>query len=125
MERRHFEERFFQALMVAATVIVIGSLLAILGVVVVKGASGLTISMLTQGPRDLGRQGGILNAILGSLYLAAGATLLALLLSFPVVLYLRAYSPGWLAAGVRTCLDILWGVPSIVYGAFGFTLMLY
>lgn len=125
MERRHFEERFFQALMLIATLIVVGSLLAIMAEVLLKGASGLTFSMLTQTPRDLGRAGGILNAILGSIYLAVGATVLAFLLSFPVVLYLRAYAPAWLAGAARTCLDILWGVPSIVYGAFGFMTMVY
>ncbi|HEX9618406.1 MAG TPA: ABC transporter permease subunit, partial [Anaerolineales bacterium] len=63
--------------------------------------------------------------ILGSLYLAGGATLLALLLSLPIALYLGSYvrRSRW-ADTVRLALDVLWGIPSIVYGAFGFTLML-
>ena len=68
---------------------------------------------------------GILNAIVGSLYLAGGATLLALLLSLPLALYLEIYAPRsrW-ADLVRLALDVLWGVPSIVYGAFAFIIML-
>ena len=51
--------------------------------------------MITQTPQGgyyLGKEGGILNAIVGSLYLAGGATLLAFLLSLPVALYLNVYS---------------------------------
>jgi phosphate transport system permease protein len=84
--------------------------------------------MLTQAPTAgyyLGEGGGILNAILGSLYLAGGGTLLALLLSLPIALYLEVYARSSLWASlVRLALDVLWGIPSIVYGAFGFTLML-
>jgi phosphate transport system permease protein len=85
--------------------------------------------MLTQTPKGgfyLGKEGGILNAILGSFYLAAAATLLALLIGLPVVLYLNVYCRrgSRMAAMVRFSLDVLWGVPSIVFGAFGFLIML-
>jgi phosphate transport system permease protein len=84
--------------------------------------------MLTQTPKGgfyLGKEGGILNAIVGSLYLAIGGTLIALVLALPMALYLEAYArrSRW-ADLVRLSLDVLWGIPSIVYGAFGFTLML-
>ncbi|MBM3305801.1 MAG: ABC transporter permease subunit [Candidatus Aminicenantes bacterium] len=85
--------------------------------------------MLTRTPRGgfyLGREGGILNAIAGSLYLAGGATLLAFLLSLPLVLYLNLYKgrDSKTAVWTRFSLDVLWGVPSIVYGAFGFVVMM-
>ena len=59
------------------------------------------------------------------LYLAVGATLLALVFSLPIALFLEAYArrSSW-ADFVRLTLDVLWGIPSIVYGAFGFTIML-
>ena len=87
--------------------------------------------MVTQTPQGgyyLGKGGGILNAIVGSLYLAGGATLLALLFSLPVALYLNVYSRSEFpvrfrrAASPSTCCG---GVPSIVYGAFGFTIMVF
>jgi phosphate transport system permease protein len=85
--------------------------------------------MITQTPKGgyyLGKEGGILNAIVGSLELAGGATLLALLFSLPVVLYINVYSrrKSRLAVLTRFALDVLWGIPSIVYGAFGFILMM-
>jgi len=108
--------------------LVVGSLLVILGVVAVKGFSALTWQMLTQTPRGgyyLGKEGGILNAILGSLYLGAGATALAFAVSLPVALYLRVFAgqASVPARVVRFAMDLLWGVPSIVYGALGFVVM--
>jgi phosphate transport system permease protein len=128
MKTRHLEERFFKTLMRLSFVLVIGSLALILFTVIQKGLPSLNWAMLTQTPQGgfyLGKEGGILNAILGSLYLAGGGTLLALALALPMALYLGAYNPGdrW-ARLVRLSLDVLWGVPSIVYGAFGFSLML-
>jgi len=68
----------------------------------------------------------ILNAILGSLCLAGGATIVAVILSLPIALYLQLYPvPHFTKNWIRLSLDILWGTPSIVYGAIGFTLMIY
>jgi len=128
--RRKWEERIFRVLMAASTFIVLGSLLMILGTVVIKALPALNLDMITRTPQGgfyLGKDGGILNAILGSLYLASGATLLAVLLGLPIALYINTYSmrsKAW-AVQVRFFLDVLWGVPSIVYGAFGFIVMTF
>jgi phosphate transport system permease protein len=127
--RRRIEERIFKVLMLGSTVVVVGSLLVILGTIVVKSLPALRLSMVLQTPKGgfyLGKEGGILNAILGSLYLAGGATLLAVVLSLPVVLYLNLYAKKTSAFATvsRYALDVLWGVPSIVYGAFGFIIMM-
>jgi len=128
LDKRQIEEAFFKGLMIASTVIIVGTLFAIIAVVVLKGAPSLSLSMLTQtskGGYYLGKGGGILNAIIGSLYLAFGATALSFIIALPVALYLREYAHNRFASFVRLSLDILWGVPSIVYGAFGFAIMLY
>lgn len=128
MDKRKLEESFFKVLMVASTLIVVGSLLAVIGVVVLKGLPALSLSMITQTPTGgyyLGKEGGILNAIVGSLYVAGGATALAFVISLPIALYLQEYAGSRLASFTRLSLDVLWGVPSIVYGAFGFAFMLY
>jgi phosphate transport system permease protein len=131
MSRRkaRLEESFVRVLMIASTAVVLGSLLLILGTIVWRGLPALNLAMLTQTPKGgyyLGKEGGILNAIVGSLYLAVGGTGLALLASLPIALYLQIYAArsrrGEL---IRLALDVLWGVPSIVYGAFGFIIMLW
>jgi phosphate transport system permease protein len=125
---RYIEEGVMKAIMVASFLLVIFSLGSILLTVIVKGLPALNLAMLTQTPKGgyyLGKEGGILNAILGSLYLAGGGTLLALVFSLPISLYLEVYAgPSRWAELFRLSLDVLWGIPSIVYGAFGFILML-
>jgi phosphate transport system permease protein len=130
LRRRKIEERVFKLFMMGSTVVVIGSLLLIVGTVVVKSLPAMKLSMITQTPKGgyyLGKEGGILNAIVGSLYLASGATLLAVLLSLPIVIYLNIYTKksSALATFTRFSLDVLWGIPSIVYGAFGFIVMMF
>lgn len=115
--------------MIASTLSVIGSLAFVLAIVILKGLPALNLAMLIQTPKGgyyLGGEGGILNAITGSLCLAGGATLLALLLSLPIALFLQVYSSNSRFAELtRLSLDVLWGVPSIVYGAFGFIIMVF
>jgi phosphate transport system permease protein len=128
MKKRHIEEGIVKSLMILSFALVVASLGFILITVLIKGLPALNLAMLTQSPKGgyyLGKEGGILNAIIGSLYLAGGGTLLALVFSLPMALYLEAYErrSRW-ADFVRLSLDVLWGIPSIVYGAFGFTLML-
>lgn len=130
MARRMIEEKIFKFLMIASTLLILSSLVLILLTVIVKGLPALNLAMVTQTPRGgyyLGKGGGVLNAIVGSLYLTTGAVVVALLVSLPVVLYLNVYSRrnSALATFTRFSFDVLWGVPSIVYGAFGFTIMLF
>jgi phosphate transport system permease protein len=128
--RRKLEEAVFRLLMAASLVVVVGCLALIVGTIIWKGLPALNLSMITQTPKGgyyLGREGGILNAIVGSLYLASGATILAILFSLPVVLYINVYAnkKSRLASLTRFSFDVLWGIPSIVYGAFGFILMVF
>jgi phosphate transport system permease protein len=85
--------------------------------------------MLTETPKGgyyLGKEGGIANAIAGSLYLAFGSTIICIFLSLPVAFALqKEYSGKYISSFTRLILDILWGIPSIVYGAFGFIIMTY
>lgn len=129
MKLRRLEEGCFKLLMHISVMIVFGSLLLILGAIIWKGLPALNLAMITQtskGGYYLGEAGGILNAIVGSLCMATLATLLAALFGLPIALYLNLYAKhSRRAEVVRLSLDVLWGVPSIVYGAVGFSLMLW
>lgn len=129
MKWARIEEKFFKMLMIFSTSIILGSLFAVILVVLYKGAGALSLSMITQTPKGgyyLGKEGGILNAIMGSLCLGIGATALSLFFSVPIAFCLqREYLTPRASNLVRLSLDVLWGVPSIIYGVFGFTIMLY
>ncbi|HWZ04887.1 MAG TPA: phosphate ABC transporter permease PstA [Mucilaginibacter sp.] len=130
MKRRKFEELFFRALMVLATIFVAGSFFLIVGTIFYKGAPYMNLDMITKTPGGgfyIGKEGGILNAIIGSMYIACGATFLGLLISIPVAIYINMYMNGksFLKNTLRMAFDVLFGIPSIVYGAFGFLIMVY
>lgn len=130
MKLRKLEELFFKLLMILATLIVGGSFFLIVGTIFIKGAPYINFDMLTKTPGGgfyIGKEGGILNAIIGSLYVAGGATLLGLVISIPVAIYINMYINGkkFLSNSLRAAFDVLFGIPSIVYGAFGFLIMVY
>jgi phosphate transport system permease protein len=129
MRARRIEETLFKGLMIISLGLVLTALAGIICIVVIKGASALSLSMILETPKGgyyLGKEGGIANAIVGSLYLAFGASLLSIMISLPVAFAMQREYTGHFAANcTRLVLDILWGMPSIVYGAFGFVIMMY
>jgi len=130
MKLKNYEEIFFKGLMITSASIIIAVLLFILGTVIYKGFPSLTWDMVTKLPGGgfyLGKEGGVLNAIIGSVYIVAGSLVLSMFLSIPVVMFINFYlSKNSLFANItRFSFDILFGIPSIVYGAFGFALMVY
>jgi phosphate transport system permease protein len=130
MERRKIEELFFRGLMLFSMAFIVGVLLMILWTIVSKGIAYLNWDMISRVPEGgfyIGKEGGVLNAIIGSIYITIGSAILGLLISVPVVLFINVYAKkdSWFANTTRLAFDILFGIPSIVYGAFGFTIMVY
>ena len=95
--------------------------------VISNGLPAISWEFLTQPPSRLGREGGIFPAIVGTLYLVAGAILIALPLGIGAAIYLIEYTKeNRITQIIRTGVDLLNGTPSIVFGLFGFTfLVLY
>ncbi len=105
----------------AAAFIVLAILIIILGYIIINGLPALSWEFLTQPPKDLGRDGGIYPAIIGTLYLVAGAILIALPLGVGAAIYLVEYTrEGRVTRLIRNGVDLLNGTPSIVFGLFGF-----
>lgn len=128
--RKIIEEKIFRILSGFATFSLIGILAFIIIIIFVKGFNALTIDMIIKTPKGgyyYGGEGGVLNAIMGSLYITLGATLIATLIGMPAALYINVnlIKKKRTQNTIRYFLDTLWGIPSIVYGAFGFTLMLF
>ncbi|MBQ9469881.1 MAG: ABC transporter permease subunit [Bacteroidales bacterium] len=130
MKRKFIEEHIFRVLMYLSVAIVLFFVLNVVVSVFKRGIPVLTWEMITSLPGGgfyIGKEGGFLNAIVGSLYIVGASTLLGLVFSIPVVFYLNVYlgqdsKLGYIA---RLAFDVLFGIPSIVYGAFGFTVMIF
>ncbi|WP_083523426.1 phosphate ABC transporter permease subunit PstC [Methanofollis ethanolicus] len=117
-------ERFAFATLWAAIGVVLFILGVILLFIVVNGLPALSWEFLTQAPRDLGRAGGIFPAIVGTLYLVGGAILFALPIGIGAAIYLTEYTRGGrVTATIRSGVDLLNGMPSIVFGLFGFAFL--
>lgn len=130
MRFRLIEEKVFKVLMLVSAFIIISVVGYILYTIVYQGIGSLNWDMISKLPGGgfyLGKEGGVFNAILGSFYLVIGAVIIALLFSIPVTMYINFYLPkdSFFAKTVRFSFDILFGIPSIVYGAFGFAVMIY
>lgn len=128
MKFKKTEETIFKALMYISVSFITASLFLIVFSIFYKGLPSMSWEMVSQTPKGgfyFGKEGGILNAIIGSLYLSIGATILAMLFGIPIALFMNVYlkKHNRFVNSIRFFLDILWGIPSIVYGAFGFTIM--
>ena len=127
---KRIEETLFKVLMWVAMAVVLGFVISVIWTVFSRGAKAMSWDMITKLPGGgfyIGKEGGFLNAIVGSLYIVGASTLIGLLISIPVVFYLNVYlkKDSRLAYVARLAFDVLFGMPSIVYGAFGFTIMIY
>ena len=119
---RTITERMGFGFMRAAAIINIGSLLAIIGLIVVEALPGLSWEFLTEAPRNMMTEGGIWPCLVGTFLLAAGALVIALPLGVMSAVYLHEYAKdsAWVTL-TRLSIANLAGVPSIVFGLFGLT----
>lgn len=129
-KRRLLSEKVAKVFMHLSGITVTASLFFIVGTIVYKGLPYLNWEMVSQLPKGgfyIGKEGGILNAILGSLYLAGVSTALSALIGIPISLYLNIYlgAQSKITQFSKLLFDVLYGVPSIVYGAVGFGIMVY
>jgi phosphate transport system permease protein len=104
-------------LMAVATVLpIVGTILFIL----YKGGSAISWSFLSDFPHDGMRAGGILPAIIGTLYLTIGTAIFSVPLGIAAAIYLSEYAKDnqWTRL-IRLAIINLAGIPSVVYGLFG------
>ncbi len=127
---KKLEEKVFKLLMQFSALLIVSILLFILYNIVKKGLPSLSWDMVSKIPEGgfyLGKEGGVLNAIIGSLYIVLGSLVFSICLSLPIVMYINFYlkKKSLYKEFCRFSYDILFGIPSIVYGAFGFIIMIY
>ena len=125
---KFIEEKVVKALMWVSVSLVILVVASIICTIFVKGFGSLSWDMVNKVPGrnwNTTDDGGFINAIWGSVIVVAPATLIAMVVSIPVVFYMNLYRrrSNWLSYVARLAYDVLYGIPSIVYGAFAFMIM--
>ena len=92
----------------------------ILGYIIFTGVPAISWNFLSQAPKDGMRAGGILPAIIGSLYLTLGTIVVSVPFGILTGVYLVEYSKdNWIRRTINLTIVNLAGIPSIIYGLFG------
>lgn len=116
-------QRVAKALLALACASAVAALLFVVGFVLAGGLRHVTWAFLTQPILDMGRAGGILPAIVGTLMMVFVAIGIAAPLGIASAIYLAEYTvEGRITQGIRFGINCLAGVPSIIFGLFGFIL---
>jgi phosphate transport system permease protein len=99
----------------------IGVLLFIVAYILIHGLPNVTWEFLSQSPRSMGREGGVLPMIIGTLWVAGLAVMIAAPVGVVTAIYLTEYTRESKLTGIiRFGADCLAGIPSIIFGLFGF-----
>ncbi len=108
----------------AAVLLVLLPLVAIFGYLLYKGFGSLNWAFLTQTPKPVGEAGGgMANAIGGSILILGLASMLGVPLGIGAGIYLAEFGRGRFADLIRFTADVLNGVPSIVIGIVGYSIV--
>lgn len=108
----------------ACIVITLIPLFAVLIYVFIKGASRLNLDLFTKLPPAAGQtEGGIANAILGTILVVAIASIIAVPFGILAAIYLSEFSDPNDAKNIRFATNVLSGVPSIIAGVFAYSLL--
>jgi len=119
---RHTTQEFAKGIIWGAALLTLGIMLWILFQILRDGLPLLHLNFFLDAPRQMGRTGGIFSTIVGTLALTAVAIVIATPLGVGTAVYLREYTRGESRVNrlVRFGTDCLAGVPSIIFGLFGF-----
>lgn len=96
-------------------------LLFIIAYVLAQGIPNVSWSFLSESPRRMGREGGVFPIIVGTLVVTGLAVIIAAPVGVMTAIYLTEYTrEGKLTTIIRFGADCLAGIPSIIFGLFGF-----
>lgn len=115
-------EKLLSILFYSSALIITGILMVIIAYIAVKGIAALNLDFILEAPRRAGKEGGISTTIAGTVYLTAVALLIAVPLGVGSAVYLEEYAQrkSTFANLVNLAAETLAGVPSILFGLFGF-----
>jgi phosphate transport system permease protein len=117
------EQSVVRAVLALFTAITVFILLFIIVFILRKGIPVLDLSFLFQSPVDMGRSGGIFSTVVGTIVLTGVAVLIAAPLGVGTAIFLTEYTwENRVTRIIRFGADCLAGIPSIIFGLFGFIL---
>lgn len=113
-------QKLYQMLFMMMTLLLIMPVMIILGMLIYKGGSVISVDFLFSSPTNGMTAGGIFPAIFGTVWLVAVALLVSVPVGVAAAIYLSEYAPeNWLTRIINLAIINLAGVPSIVHALFG------
>jgi len=123
LNKAKIEQKIILGFLWALTCITIFILLFIIFYILRKGLPVISYNFLMTNPEDMGKSGGIFSTIIGTITLTFGAILIATPLGVGTAVYLTEYTrENKFTKIVKFGSECLAGIPSIIYGLFGFIL---
>ena len=117
------EQAVVRVVLWTLTALTVAVLVYIIVFILRKGIPALSWEFLTKNPVDMGKGGGIFSTIVGTIVLTVGAILIAAPLGIGTAIYLTEYTwEGPVTRVIRFGAECLAGIPSIIFGLFGFIL---
>lgn len=118
---KKFKNVIFYGAVILLSLIALICLIAIIGYVMVKGLAYIDWEFLTEEPRMMGKEGGIFSIIVGTIYVTGLAILISTPIGIASAIYFNEYAKeGKIIRSIRMFTEILAGIPSIIFGLFGF-----
>jgi len=122
--RRRLTDQAMTGVAVLTVILVLAPLIAIFGYLMYRGIGSINWAFLTQTPKPVGEEGGgMANAIVGSAFILGIASLIGVPFGIGAGIYLAEFGRNRFGSAIRFTADVLNGVPSIVIGIVGWSIM--
>jgi phosphate transport system permease protein len=121
---RRLTDHAMTGVAVLTVILVLAPLIAIFGYLMYRGIGSINWAFLTQTPKPVGEEGGgMANAIVGSGFILGIASLIGVPFGIGAGIYLAEFGRNPFGSAIRFTADVLNGVPSIVIGIVGWSIM--
>ena len=119
---KNLKSKGFFGLVGFIAALTLGVLIFILGFILVKGVPNISWEFLSEAPTGMGREGGIFPIIVGTIYVTLVSIIIATPIGVAAAIYFSEYAKkGKLINIIRFFTEVLAGIPSIIFGLFGFS----
>ena len=119
---KNLKSKGFFGLVGFIAALTLGVLILILGFILVKGVPNISWEFLSEAPTGMGREGGIFPMIVGTIYVTLVSIIIATPIGVAAAIYFSEYAKkGKLINIIRFFTEVLAGIPSIIFGLFGFS----
>ena len=122
--RRRVTDHAMTGVAILTVLLVLAPLVAIFGYLMYRGLGSINWAFLTQTPKPVGEPGGgMANAIVGSIFILGIASLIGVPFGVGAGIYLAEFGRNRFGSAIRFTADVLNGVPSIVIGIVGWSIL--